>query len=48
MKENEREKPPEEIDTTEEEWVPEDDSIIGKAFRWSLVVIAGVAVLVVI
>ncbi|MBT4137167.1 MAG: hypothetical protein HOE48_04585, partial [Candidatus Latescibacteria bacterium] len=31
---------------TEEEWVPEDDSIIGRAFRWSLMVIVGIGVLV--
>ncbi len=27
----------------EEEWVPEDDTVIGKAFRWSLAVIVAVA-----
>jgi len=41
-----KEKPSSDVETTEEEWVPEDDSIIGKAFKWSLVVIAGIIVLV--
>jgi hypothetical protein len=31
----------------EEDWVPEDDAVIGRAFRWSLVV-AGVAVVLVL
>jgi hypothetical protein len=44
-------KPPVEVlpqpeEDGEEEWVPEDDAVIGKTFRWSLVVLAGVAVAV--
>lgn len=30
----------------EEEWVPEDDTIIGKAFRWSLLVIGLIGIVV--
>jgi hypothetical protein len=35
-----------ELHSEEEEFVPEDDAIIGRAFRWSLAVIAVAAVLV--
>src|SRR5262245_63864740 len=31
----------------EEEWVAEDDRVIGRAFRWSLAVLAVVAVVVI-
>ena len=43
-----KEKPPKGAGSEDEaeEWVPEDDAVIGRAFRWSLVVIAGIAVLV--
>ena len=36
------------IEASDEEaiWVPEDDAIIGRSFRWSLVVIAGLAVVI--
>ena len=30
----------------DEEYVPEDDTIIGKAFKWSILVIAAIAVLI--
>jgi hypothetical protein len=30
----------------EEEWVPEDDTVIGRTFQWSLVVLAGIAVVI--
>jgi hypothetical protein len=30
----------------EEEWVPADDTVIGKTFWWSLVVLAGIAVVI--
>ena len=33
-------------DDEEDVWVPEDDTIIGKSFRWSLAVIAGLAVVI--
>ena len=39
-----KEEPTEDMDASEEEWVSEDDTIIGKAFKWSLVVIAGLLV----
>lgn len=41
-----KEEPTEDMDASEEEWVSEDDTIIGKAFKWSLVVIAGLLVVV--
>ena len=44
MKENPEERHPPE--TEEDDLVPEDDRVIGRAFRWSLAVMAGVAVLV--
>ncbi len=31
----------------EQEWVAEDDAVIGRAFRWSLIAIVAVAVIVV-
>jgi hypothetical protein len=43
-----KKKPTQEMDTSEEEWVPEDDTIIGKAFKWSLVVIGSLFVVVAI
>ncbi len=41
-------KPTQEMDPSEEEWVPEDDTIIGKAFKWSLVVIGSLIVVIAI
>ena len=35
-----------EMQDDEDIWVPEDDTIIGRSFRWSLVVIAGLALVI--
>jgi hypothetical protein len=34
------------LEDEEAEWVPEDDTIIGRSFRWSLVVMVGLAVVI--
>ena len=42
------EEEPVSVETSDDEdvWVPEDDTIIGTSFRWSLVVIAGLAIVI--